>query len=29
MDVRRAAEDRIITFGLEPAPAHGTEKRHG
>jgi transposase len=29
MDLRRAAEDLIHTFGLEPAPGHGTEKRHG
>jgi transposase len=29
MDLRRAAADLIVTFGLEPAPAHGTEKRHG
>jgi transposase len=28
-DLRRAAEDLIRTFGLEPAPAHGTGKRHG
>jgi transposase len=27
LDLRRAAEDLIHTFGLEPAP--GTEKRHG
>jgi transposase len=29
LNLRRAAEDLIVTFGLEPAPAHGTEKRHG
>jgi hypothetical protein len=29
LDLRRAAEDLIRTFGLEPAPGTGTEKRHG
>jgi CHC2 zinc finger len=29
MDLRRAAEDLIRTFGLTPAPDPGTEKRHG
>ncbi len=29
MDLRAAAIDLVRTFGLEPAPASGTEKRHG
>jgi hypothetical protein len=29
LDLRRAAEDLIRTFGLEPAPGTGTEKRNG
>ncbi len=28
-DVRAAALDLVNTFGLEPAPPRGTEKRHG
>src|SRR5262249_42528171 len=27
--LREAALDRVRTFGLEPAPGHGTEKRNG
>jgi transposase len=29
VNLRRAAEDLIVTFGLEPAPGTGTEKRNG
>ena len=29
MNLRAAAEDLLQTFGLEPAPGSGTEKRHG
>jgi hypothetical protein len=29
MSLREAALDLVRTFGLEPAPAGGTEKRHG
>ena len=29
MDLRRAAQDLIQTFGLAPAPGNGTEKRNG
>jgi transposase len=29
MSLREAALDLVRTFGLEPAPAQGTEKRHG
>ena len=29
MSLRAAAEDLVRTFGLEPAPSSGTEKRHG
>lgn len=29
MSLRQAAEDLVRTFDLEPAPARGTEKRHG
>jgi DNA primase len=29
MSLREAALDVVRTFGLEPAPRHGTEKRHG
>jgi DNA primase len=29
MKLRDAAIDLVQTFGLEPAPASGTEKRHG
>jgi hypothetical protein len=29
MNVRAAAVDLVRTFGLEPAPANATEKRHG
>jgi hypothetical protein len=29
MPLRDAALDLVRTFGLEPAPASGTEKRHG
>jgi DNA primase len=28
-ELRAAAIDLVQTFDLEPAPAHGTEKRHG
>jgi hypothetical protein len=27
--LREAALDRVQTFDLEPAPARGTQKRHG
>jgi hypothetical protein len=29
LSLRAAAIDLVHTFGLEPAPRHGTEKRHG
>jgi hypothetical protein len=29
MDLRAAAVDLVNTFGLEPAPVRGTEKRNG
>jgi hypothetical protein len=29
MSLREAALDLVRTFDLEPAPAKGTEKRHG
>ena len=29
LSLREAALDLVRTFGLEPAPRHGTEKRHG
>jgi transposase len=29
MSLREAALDLVETFGLEPTPPHGTEKRHG
>src|SRR5262249_39531413 len=29
LDLRAAAVDLVQTFGLEPAPARGTEKRNG
>jgi transposase len=29
LNLRAAALDLVNTFGLEPAPPHGTEKRHG
>ena len=29
LSLRDAALDLVRTFGLEPAPAHGTEKRNG
>jgi DNA primase len=29
MNLRVAAVDLVQTFGLEPAPDSGTEKRHG
>jgi hypothetical protein len=29
LSLRDAALDLVHTFGLEPAPRHGTEKRHG
>jgi hypothetical protein len=29
LSLRAAALDLVHTFGLEPAPRHGTEKRHG
>jgi hypothetical protein len=29
LDLRAAVLDLVVTFGLEPAPARRTEKRHG
>jgi hypothetical protein len=29
LSLRQAAEDLVHTFGLEPTPTQGTEKRHG